>query len=72
MRFTRWLKISLALVALSAGVAQAQVSDSDFLSIVPANVDITDNGLDTNFNVAIMVDHASTLAAITIPMEYTG
>jgi len=68
----RHATIVLALCTVTM-TAQAQtVSDSDFISIDPALTIIPGDASDTNFHIAVMIDHATTLGAISLPISYAG
>jgi hypothetical protein len=70
--------ILLFVFVLSAGVANAQsVSDSDFITTInPTDgtdqYNIPANDVDTNFAIAIMIDNATILGAISIPLDFSG
>ena len=72
MRRIAFLFATVGLLLAATEVRAQSVSDSDFLTIEPATTSIPDNSIDTNFNVAILLDNASTLGAIAIPLVFPG
>jgi hypothetical protein len=65
--------ILLFVFMVSAGVANAQdpVSDSDFVYFLVPSYNISNN-VDTNWNTPIMIDNATVLGAISIPLKFPG
>lgn len=61
---------ALSLV-LGAAAAEAQVSDSDFFSIVPADLTVPED-VDTNFHVVVYLNNATTAQSLTIPFTFAG
>lgn len=66
--------ISLLFGFVLTGSAEAQlpVSDSDFVRVYPPVTQVTVDTTNARFNVAVMIDNATPLGAISLPLTYAG